>query len=831
MLVGRSQELATLAANLVEPQATLVVGEAGVGKTTLMRAAAEATGRTRLEGGALATLTWMECLTLRRALGRPVAPGDATTVAADVQDEVGGAVLLLDDLQWADPTTIDVVALLVGQVRLLAGVRLGDPAAGPVCDRLLGSGFAGLELAPLPPTDASALVTQLRPDLAPAAVTRLVQRTGGNPLLLNELVTTGEPSDSLRLMLAARLRLLDEAGRTAFGLLALAGRPLPREVIGRPGAKSLLAVGLAVADPHEIAVRHALLAEIALDQFDADEQRALHAELARAVDDHGEAARHFASAGDLIRAHGAALLAAAAAEHPGEQASHLAVAAQCASGPEADALRLRAAKALDQAHDWDAMVGILDQIETVDVEARAWSMLLRARGAWAAGDLVTLRSALTDGLALTAGDGSEIDVRLRIEQSRLPIFADSDLPESVRMSREALDLAIETGVEIPRAEYFYGTALAISDLAGGDDHLAAAIEGARRTGDTNTEFVAANNLVSFHESGGSPQRAREIAMEMVDRATGLGFGLWSTAFQTAIVQLDFHDAAFHEALAGAETLLEHPLEMRARDELYEVLGMSLILLGQVDEAIELVTARREVAAQDYRGRAQLQWVLAEAALWGGRPAHALDLIEDYLALNRDDPNRFFALVTRAWASVELDRDPGPAVEPQLRPMLQAVPDETAALRLLYSGEFAAAAEWFERAADLWAQYHRPGALRCSWAAGEALRRAGEVPAAVERLLEVEVTATERGARLLLARIHRSLRAAGVRRSAPRTTGRSGLTDREREVLDLVATGLTNAAIATRLGITRRTVVALVTSASAKLGAASRNQAASLVTQG
>jgi DNA-binding CsgD family transcriptional regulator len=47
------------------------------------------------------------------------------------------------------------------------------------------------------------------------------------------------------------------------------------------------------------------------------------------------------------------------------------------------------------------------------------------------------------------------------------------------------------------------------------------------------------------------------------------------------------------------------------------------------------------------------------------------------------------------------------------------------------------------------------------------------------------------------------------------------------VLDLVQAGLTNAQIATQLGITRRTVVALVTSASVELGAANRSQAAAL----
>ena len=58
-----------------------------------------------------------------------------------------------------------------------------------------------------------------------------------------------------------------------------------------------------------------------------------------------------------------------------------------------------------------------------------------------------------------------------------------------------------------------------------------------------------------------------------------------------------------------------------------------------------------------------------------------------------------------------------------------------------------------------------------------------------------------------------------------------LTGREHEVLGLVARGLTNQQIAARLGIARRTVVALIEAASAKLGAENRAQAAALAEGG
>ena len=81
--------------------------------------------------------------------------------------------------------------------------------------------------------------------------------------------------------------------------------------------------------------------------------------------------------------------------------------------------------------------------------------------------------------------------------------------------------------------------------------------------------------------------------------------------------------------------------------------------------------------------------------------------------------------------------------------------------------------------------------------------------------------------MILGRIRCSLRMAGERRSAERTVDASGLTGREREVLTLVGHGLTNAQVATRLGVARRTIVALLESASVKLGATSRTHAVSL----
>jgi DNA-binding CsgD family transcriptional regulator len=825
--VGRRAEFDRLVALLADDVPAVVVGEAGVGKTTLLRAATAASGRTILEGGALSTLDWLDYLTLERALGRPMVSGDPTAVADDVEATTGDAILLLDDLHWAGSATLDVITQLAGRVGIVAGLRSGEAGTDRALDPLRNAGFQVLELTGLGAAESAELVQHLRPDLSAAARARLVARTGGNPLLLGELAATGEPSASLRLALAARLRGLDTVGREAFGLIALAGRPVNPESLEPSGVKSLLAADLAVQSPAGIEVRHALLAELAVEQMSPEECRELHAYIARNVDDAGEAARHFAAAGELELAFAAAMRAADSTTRPAERASHLGVAASCATGPEADDLRLRAGRALEEAHDYEGVLRTLALISTDNQQAQAEAQLLRARTAWTGGDADGLIAALDAGLALVAGTGTPTEVRLRIERSRVPIFIESDLEAGVIASRAALETAQLADVDVPRAEYLYGTALACADLAGAEDELRRAIDHARAAGDTSTEFLAANNLISFNESSGDPAVARGLCAEFIERAHELGLGEWERSFRIAAAGLDFHAGGYSDVLA-CEDLLEQALEPRGRDYLMEAFCLALIDVGRIDEAVRRMDAAEPNFANDSRGRIERAWVRTEAALWGGQPARAIEYADLVLAEPPGDPNTQFGWVSRAWACFDLDRDPGISAPEHPRPMLAAIRPEVDAVRALYAGDAAGAATAFDTAQRLWAPYHYRGYVRCAWGSGEALRRAGDKPAAVAALEQAEKLAADRGMLPLLGRIHRSLRAAGERRSAPRTRhAGSTLTGRQRQVLALVADGLTNAEIAHRLGISRHTVVTQLASASAKLGAASRAQAASL----
>jgi DNA-binding CsgD family transcriptional regulator len=189
---------------------------------------------------------------------------------------------------------------------------------------------------------------------------------------------------------------------------------------------------------------------------------------------------------------------------------------------------------------------------------------------------------------------------------------------------------------------------------------------------------------------------------------------------------------------------------------------------------------------------------------------------------------YFAVLA-AWACDDLGRpvDATVPADAQLLPITRPLVAEVEAVRLL-SSDPSAAADLLAAASAESRQYSYGQAVREAWGAAEAARRAGRTDA-VDLLLAVEEEAIDAGLAPIVARARRSLRLAGVVRTSERSIDRTGLVSpREREVLELVAAGLTNNEIARRLGVGRPTVRRLTDRARAKLGARDRVEAAAIL---
>ena len=818
MFVGREREAELLLRRFGERQAVAVLGEAGVGKTTLIREAAARAGWTLLEAGALATLSWLPYLPLRRAFGREF-EGDAAYVAAAVEESVGEAALFVDDLQWADAQTAALLPLLAGRIRLVLAVRRGDAGTSAALDLAAATGAELLPLEPLGPADAAELARALHPGLTEPGVLRLAERSGGNPFLLEQLAETGEAGTSLRLSVAASLRALSPDGRDAIAALALLGRPAESRLLGA-GAAEILAAGLASGDD-EVAIRHALLAEATVETLPDEVRRRIHAQLAAALDEPGESARHHAAAGERALAHAQALLAFERASTPGERAAHLEVAAANADGAAAAELRVRAAAALAESGRYEAAEALLRGTLLGDPTLATESALIRSRAREAAGDVVAARAALdeSDGLEV----GSELEVRLAVQRVRLLLASNVDPAETLERADEAYALARSRRSHEAEALFALAKAKRDADRDDWDGDLREVIAAARAMGDVGLEFAAAESLGSFLFGAGHGAAGRVVVAEVASRAADLDLPSWERRLLARAAWIDLHGGRFRACADAGEALLLEALDPWQRFLVAYLTLQASIDLGRHGRVRELTEelGRRAVSEEHERQRL---WTLADAEFWAGRPCEAIAAAEELLARFPREISAF-ARLTRAWAYADLGLDPGPpAVAPRAALLAGARPELDGVWQLA-QGRHGEAAELFAEAAARWAHRHVRGELRSLWAEGEALRRAGR-DEAVERLLVAERRATEHAHRPVLDRTRRSLRLAGVRRDAPRLHV-GVLTGRELEVLVLVGEGLVNDEIARRLGLGRPTVVRLIRSAQQKLGAGTRAQAAAL----
>jgi DNA-binding CsgD family transcriptional regulator/tetratricopeptide (TPR) repeat protein len=826
----------------------LISGEAGIGKTSLVRRAASM-------HGASCRWAWGSCdpLSTPRALG-PLhdvarklggalaerlfigAPRESIFAGLldAIDDERRPTVIVIEDLHWADQATLDLL-LFIGRrivarpAAILVTYRDDESASDPLFSATIGAlppdVVHRLALSPLSPEGVARLAAD-----AGRPATGLHEATNGNPFFVTELLA-GDGRDvtpTVRDAVLARTRLLSPAAREALDLVAVMPRAADLSWLERDFAVDLGALheavqaGLLVAEDRTISFRHELARRAIESAAGALRLRALHTRVLRALAERREMIGDVPVARLVHHARGAADNDAIGAFAP------LAAREAVAASAHREALsyyglalehgeRLTDEQRAELLEQWSVEAYLCGRTtEAIDARRKAYAI-------WAAGGRLDRAGAALRWLSRLhwwAGD---------------PVSAQRDGEQAVSMLE----------AEPPGHEL----AMAYSNLS--QMHMLAqrpavaihwgerAITLARELRDSEALTHSLNNvgsaLLQQHDESGTDMLEEAFAIASAARMDDHAQRALVNLAMLSLENRDYTRAApaFERALAYAEA---HDLDAYTQ---YLYGQRARMHLERGDWPAAERDARRILAQRAYPGVTTIPALVVLGTIQARRgDADATETLSRARALayptrelQRVGPAAS-ALAEHAWLSGDVATTIAEA-EPALE-MAVSVGHEwfigELAFRLLLGGRpttpGGAAEPWRLLLAGDWraaaAAWDRVG---CPYERAEALAL-GDEPALSEALKTFDALgATQRALVLRRAMRERGLRVPVGPRRATRNN-RSGLTPRQMDVLRLVAEGCTNQEIANRLNLSMKTVDHHVSAILEKLGADSRRVAAS-----
>ncbi|HEY1669173.1 MAG TPA: AAA family ATPase [Trebonia sp.] len=552
--------------------------------------------------------------------------------------------LAVEDLHWADRSTLDLVAFLFRSLRqsrvMIAVTYRSDELhrrhpLRPLLtswerDRSINrvdlSRFSRDEVA----AQLGAILGQ-RP--GPAVTETVFDRSGGNAYLVEELAGAvaagGDPADlppSLADVLLSRVDALTVNALKLLRTASVAGRAVPErllaEVAGLEEAELLRALREAVdghllvvdQSGHGYAFRHALTRDAVYEDMLPGERVRLHAAYAAALDrdqdpggdeaDASALAYHWYAALDLPRALPAAVRAAARA---------------AVAGAPAEALRL-----LERALEIWPRVADAPQRTGID---RVGVSRLAADAAYRSGALDRARSLLADALAELAADASGTDPlqhALLLERYAVVQRDSSDPAAATATLQRALDLLPSDRVTRVHAVVLATMAslqMREDDMTGCAETARRAIEAARAAGAKDAEADASVSLGSSAcylgqtEAGlASLRDGLRLARELGDPPVALRAYI---NLSDALELLGRHAEAAQAAAEGIELATRTGMARTLGSYLIGNRAESLLRMGQLDEADEL-TSQALAALPEGVFSATLHQFRAEIAVMRGR---------------------------------------------------------------------------------------------------------------------------------------------------------------------------------------------------------------------
>ena len=244
-MLERDVELRTLLAAFARAKhgqgsTVLISGEAGLGKTALLREFVTRIGsEARLFAGACDDLHTPRVLgpfrDMVQASGGALPPVSGQADTADFLDALLGqlaiaaqpAVIIVEDVHWADDASLDILRYLgrrVGELPavLCASYRPEEVAVTDSLWRVLGA-LTGSSVTRLELRELSSTVVAEQAALAGLDPDHVVAAVGGNPFYLTEVIADPEATvpASVRDAIVTRMQVLPEQTRAAMELLAV----------------------------------------------------------------------------------------------------------------------------------------------------------------------------------------------------------------------------------------------------------------------------------------------------------------------------------------------------------------------------------------------------------------------------------------------------------------------------------------------------------------------------------------------------------------------------------------------------------------------------------
>ena len=934
-MVGRSDELDALTAAFDEarqgrPRVVLVGGEAGIGKTRLIEELiARADGATTLVGGCVDlgddALPFAPFATALREPMRAAGVTDLVALAGGASDDrrrlyeavadlleresaEGPIVLVLEDLQWADRSTRELLAFLgralqAVPVLIIATYRNDElHRQHPLRPFLaeISRSVPRIDIAPLDEDAVAQLLTELweRPP-TDEEITNYHERSDGNPFMLQELAACSDDTalpQSLRDVMLMRVDRLAPQTQSVLRIAALIGNVVSHRLLAVVCADGGITDGeldsalrdlvdAAMLVPHDddsYEFRHSLLREYVHGDLMPGEHSRIHSAIAQALTDQPqlgdpqqyqlEIAHHWRAAHDLPRALPAAYEAASAAERIHAYAEQLRMYERVLElwavlpdagevlGTDEYSVLMDAATAAVRADEHERFLALTDRAVLYarrdgDVARTAEALARRGRQQLhrdIARSIVDIQEALDMLPPTPSAERAQASEALAAS-----LLLHGDVAEALVTARDAADMAHEVGDAVTEASALVTVGTALVDAGEVDEGLQVmrkALSCARDEGDDHVASRALTNLSDALCGIGRHREAIEMAEQALDVAARLG--LMRT--YSPLPMANIADARIHLGdLAGAEEVLTPTIE----DAGLSVAGVGVLsatvsmLRGDLDGAEELLRATRTAQGevrrlpQDSLPDVHLSSAIA---LTRGDVTGVLDLALPELRspVSNGYPRYYWPIIVIAAEAVVrlIAQDPDGQVSERAQDALEVI--ESASATQPVAGESGVA---WKAHVDVLLDAARGRASKEQWlevasaygkideviVQGHALLQAAERAAgdgdrteAAQLIREADTLAGRVGPGLLRTATDAAARRLGVDLDpvGPKASAPFGLTDREVEVLRLVASGRSNKQVAQELYISPKTASVHVSNILAKLGVTGRGEAAALAHQ-